>query len=62
VIQLTLPTYLAFIFVTVVKVPDISLDPTNFVSMSTFMILLTFWVCSLSVGEVSWWTEPPALS
>ena len=61
VIQLILPSYLAFIFVTTVKVPDTALDLTNFVSLSMFMIL-SFWVCSLSVGEVSWWTEPSALS
>jgi len=61
VIQLILPSHLAFTFVTAVKVPDIALDLTNFVSLSTFMIL-SFWVCSLSVGEVSWWTEPSALS
>jgi hypothetical protein len=62
VIQLILPTYLEFNFVTVAKVPDIALDPTNFVFLSIFMILSTFLVCSSSVGELSWWTEPSALS
>lgn len=62
VIQLILPTYLAFNFVTVAKVPDVALDPTNFVSLPMFMILSVFFVCSLNVGELSWWTEPSALS